>query len=168
MAIGEKVYTESCARSLTQMETTKQSDSYHGCICPPLFHIKLENIVLDELHLFSLLSPSLSLSNQLAFSKPPQQKIPPCVHIHMYCMYMYDLSHVIAILYMQAQKHTHTCTDTSVHTHTEHNNIYVPTNNAYVWTFWSSHVIYSFTHAYTHAHAHAYTHVLMDVTTTSP
>ena len=54
MAIDEKVYTESRARSLTQMEKTKQSDSCHihlGCIRPPLFHIELENIVLDELHL---------------------------------------------------------------------------------------------------------------------
>ena len=53
MAIDDKVYTDSRARSLTQMKT-KRSDSCHihlGCIRLPLFHIKLENIVLDELHL---------------------------------------------------------------------------------------------------------------------
>ena len=47
-------YTQSHARSLTQMKKTKRSDSCHvhlGCIHPPLFHIELENIVLDELHL---------------------------------------------------------------------------------------------------------------------
>ena len=51
MALDEKVYTESHARSLTQMKKTKWSDSGHvhlGCIHPPL---ELENIVLDELHL---------------------------------------------------------------------------------------------------------------------
>ena len=54
VAVDEKVYTESHARSLTQMKKTKWSDSCHvhlGCIRPPLFHIELENIVLDELHL---------------------------------------------------------------------------------------------------------------------
>ena len=54
MDVDEKVYTESRARSLSQMKETRRSDSCHvhlGCIRHPLFDIQLENIVLDELHL---------------------------------------------------------------------------------------------------------------------
>ena len=51
MAIDEKVYTESRARSLRRR---RQNDQIHAMFTwdrPPLFHIELENIVLDELHL---------------------------------------------------------------------------------------------------------------------
>ena len=54
MDVDEKEYTESRARTLSQMKETRRSTSCHmhlGCIRPPLFEIELENIVLDELHL---------------------------------------------------------------------------------------------------------------------
>ena len=50
----DEEYTDTRARTLTQMKETRRSNSCHiylGCIRPPLFNIKLKDIVLDELHL---------------------------------------------------------------------------------------------------------------------
>ena len=65
MDVDKEVYTDTRARTLTQMKKTRQSDSCHihsGCIHPPLF-----NIELDELHLLLCITDVL-IRNLILFA----------------------------------------------------------------------------------------------------
>ena len=87
MSVDEKVYTEDKARTLQKMQELS-SHSYSlcarhvGCVLPPLVHISLDRIVLDELHLLQIMDVLIRNLIHYADSQDHHQKTHHGVESH--------------------------------------------------------------------------------------